>query len=109
MEDNIIKFAHDLIPLILNGTKVKTYRYDNKYRDIRLGATYKVIDKQTGEYVCDVVTIAKKYSTFGNLPLNDEGHEKYESREAMRKQFSIYYGKLIHDDEPMTIIEYIKK
>lgn len=108
MENNIIKFAHNLIPLVLNGTKVKTYRYDQRYREIRLGEIYKVYDKQTGEYVCDVVATGKKYVNFGNLPLNDPGHEQYANRDEMREKYLTYYGKLIQDEEPMTIIEFTK-
>ncbi len=104
-----ISFAPELIPIILSGEKVKTYRYGNKYDYLKVGDLVQIENTKTKEIVAQAVVLNKQPTTFGELPLTLQGHEEYESKEQQRNVMSGYYaylGKALENSDQFLILEF---
>jgi len=51
-----------------------------------------------------VEIVEKSYTSFGELPIDRQGHEKYSSKDEQRKVFHQYYGKDISDEEKILVL-----
>lgn len=107
---NVIGFAPNLVPLILNGTKTLTYRKGEKYDFLKVGDEIDVKDSSNGKVFAKVKIINKTYRAFSDLPINGIGHEFYSSKQEMRETFEKYYGE-IKDTDKLLVLEFsvIKK
>lgn len=110
-EANEILFAPELIHFILEKKKVKTYRYGDQYDYLNVGdeVVIKQNNKDTIIPIAKAKIIAKKKTTFKDLPLGDDGHETYQDKEHQRKIFSGYYkflGREIQDDDPFLAFDF---
>lgn len=106
-KNKAIKFAHDLVPLILDKTKTLTYRFGDKYDYLQREDTLFLEDSSNGEIFAEVKIINKTYTTFGDLPIDKKGHESYSSKEVQREKFKKYYAREMKDDDKILVLEFI--
>lgn len=106
----ILPFAPELIPFIVRGEKVKTYRYGKKYDYLKIGDNVKIQNLATKTIIASASILSKETVLFAELPLESGlTHESYASKERQREVFSGYYAYLkrsIRDDDPFLIIEF---
>ncbi len=105
-----LKFDHDLAVLILSGKKTSTWRlYDDK--DLSVNDNFNVVDKvdpkdpSTWEIVGRgrITEIIEK--NLGDVNSKDmEGHDSFESKEGMLKEYQNYYGQNVDYKTPVKII-----
>ena len=101
-----IKFAEDLVPLILSGEKNCTWRlFDDK--DLKVGDNLIFINRKNGEEFAKAEIVSVKEKLLGEI--NDDdfiGHEKFESREKMLKMYKEYYGEKVNWNDLVKMIEF---
>lgn len=107
----VISFAPELIPAILSGEKVMTYRYNGagKYEYLNVGDKVNIQNSKSDEIVAPGVVTDKERTMFLDLPLDRPGHEPYGNKEEQRAVFSGYYaylGRPIKDEDPFLILGY---
>jgi hypothetical protein len=106
MENNMktLKFAEHLVPLVLSGEKTSTWRlFDDK--DLQVGDTIILINKVTGENFSKAEIVKVEEKALGHIVDEDfDGHEKFESTEAMFEAYRTYYGDRV---TPETIVKMI--
>jgi hypothetical protein len=101
-----IGYADDLVPLILSGQKTLTYRLDSRFNEISVGDTVEFRNSQNEKVIGKLKIISIEKTTFGKLPIDRPGHEKYQSKEEQREIFKSYYGDTFTDDSEVTILEH---
>lgn len=105
MKSKRLRFAENLVPLVLSGKKYVTWRmFDDK--DLKVGDRLSMIDRGADKEFAqaDIVNVYEK--KFGEINVKDfVGHEEFNSREEMYKTYRGYYGDKVNDD---TIIKIIK-
>lgn len=107
--DYIIPFSDEVAHKIMEGKKNKTYRYGDKYSYLEEGDVVKLIKYTSKKHLADAKIIEKYTTTFGKLGPNNEGHEKYGSKEDMRKTFNDYYsylGRDIKDEDKFLVLKF---
>ncbi|MDE1970294.1 MAG: ASCH domain-containing protein [Patescibacteria group bacterium] len=101
-----IKFAHHLVQKILDGSKTATWRlFDDK--DLTTGDMLQFIDTDTSNPFAEaeITNVREKY--LGEIENQDyEGHEPFESPEAMLATFRKYYGDMVSWDTPVKMISF---
>lgn len=101
-----LKFRPHLVEQITAGTKTCTWRlFDDK--DLQEGDIIDVFNKETGDQF-GVVTITNvRTKSLGELEEADwEGHDRYESEEAMYAEFRSYYGDSVNPNTDVKIISF---
>lgn len=104
-----IGFAPELITNILNGEKLTTYRFGNKYDYLKVGDVVEAQDSTTGEAACKVVITKMSKLIFEDLPLIINAYETYDNKEQQRDVISGYYafrGKSIQDKDEFIKFEF---
>ena len=105
-----MKFAPELIKFIKDRRKYHTYRFaDEKYSQMKVGDKVIIKENFVEEPVGGALITKITKTTFVEIPLNDEGHERAKSKEHQRQVLSGYYaflGRPITDDDPFLIIEF---
>jgi uncharacterized LabA/DUF88 family protein len=101
-----LKFESSLVDLILSGKKDTTWRlFDDK--DLRLGDLLNFQVSDTGKDFAKAKIVEVKEKKLGELEEVDyEGHEKYESKDQMLKQYKIYYGNKVDINTVVKIIKF---
>lgn len=107
-----LKLAHSLAADVLAGKKTSTWRmYDDK--DITVNDTLRLIDKVNPERpeTWKIIGTAKVDSVIqkrlGDISTEDyEGHNGYDSQEAMLTAFRNFYGPQVDLDTPVKIIRF---
>jgi hypothetical protein len=101
-----LKFAHNLVKEILEGRKNVTWRlFDDK--NLQIGDKLNFIDSETGEEFAKAEIIEIKEKKLGNIEDVDfEGHEKFENKEEMLKQYQEYYGDRVVFETIVKIIKF---
>lgn len=101
-----LKFAKNLVPLVLSGEKTATWRlFDDK--DLKVGDSLNLINKDTGEEFAKAVITTVKYKKLGDVNDGDYiGHEKFESREIMMNTYKMYYGDNVDKDTLIKMINF---
>ncbi|MEI6039969.1 MAG: ASCH domain-containing protein [Candidatus Berkelbacteria bacterium] len=106
-----LKFASNLVPLILNGDKTATWRlFDDK--DLIKGDKVLFLDQETKELFAEADLIEVKETTFRDLTLQDkDGHEKYITDKEMLETFSKCYNTEVNLNTPLKVVKFkiIKK
>lgn len=100
-----LKFAPELVPLILSGEKTSTWRiFDDK--DLSLGDELIFINKATKEEFAKARILTIREKKLGEIDEADfdEGHERFESSEKMLKSYRSYYGDAVTMETPIKII-----
>lgn len=104
-----LAFAPELIPLILKRDKTLTYRYGDKYSYLHIGDVVNIIDQDNSSIVGTAIIRQISNALFGDIPINQVGHESYSSKEHQREVLSGYYGELgrpLEDKDSFLIIEF---
>lgn len=101
-----LKFMPQLCEQILSGEKTSTWRlFDDK--DLQVGDKVEFLNKET---LAPIGTATLEHITFtslGDLTEEDwEGHERYESTEAMYEAYRSYYGDKVGPDSDLKIIHF---
>ncbi len=101
-----LKFAPYLVPLILSGEKVSTWRlFDDKNLSVRDQLEF--INKETGEKFGEAEITAIKEKPLGDVEDSDyNGHEKFESKEEMIESYRKYYGDEVSLETSIKIIDF---
>ena len=109
MEKKTIKFRDFLVELVQKGDKDSTWRlFDDK--DLQKGDEVDLINWNTGEKFADAVLTEVREKKLGQLEPSDfEGHEKFESEEAMYAAYRTYYGDRVTPETLVKIIRFQMK
>jgi len=101
-----LKFKPHLCDMILAGTKTTTWRlFDDK--DLQNGDLLVLRNVETGEDVAEAKITSCTEKQLGGVTDEDyEGHERYESTEAMIEHFRGYYGDKVDAYSPLKIIKF---
>lgn len=101
-----LKFKSHLVEQILAGTKTSTWRLlDDK--NIQGGDLLNFFNKESGELFGIATVRDVKVKTLGTLEESDwQGHERYESEEAMYAEYRSYYGDVVGRDTEVKIISF---
>ena len=106
MEKKTIKFRDFLAELVLKGEKTSTWRlFDDK--DFQIGDEVDLINWNTGEKFAEGVLTDVREKKLGHLqPPDFEGHEKFESEQAMYDAYRTYYGDRVGPETVVKIIRF---
>jgi hypothetical protein len=101
-----IKFAADLVPLVLSGEKTSTWRlFDDKA--LKTGDVVEFWNKQTLEKFADATLLSVEKKPLRELTDEDKiGHETFESDEEMYATYSGYYNREVTPETPIKIIRF---
>jgi len=101
-----LKFHPDLVPLIVNGSKITTWRlFDDK--NLQIGDELILVNSKTTEDFSNAKIVLVNETTFEKLTPKDwAGHEKFSSPEEMYKSYSKYYGCAVDQNSLLKIIKY---
>lgn len=104
--EKTLKFAENLVPLVLSGKKTSTWRlFDDK--DLQAGDELSFINRTTGEEFAKTQIVSVREKTFKELDDADfDGHEAYENREKMIETYRSYYGNTVMIDTPIKLIKF---
>ena len=101
-----IKFAPNLVQLILDGTKTSTWSlWDDK--DLQTGDMVEFANAETQEVFskAELTNVIEK--PFKDLTDDEKlGHEKYTSNDEMFKKFEGYYNKPVDENTLFKIISF---
>ena len=93
--------------MIKSGDKLKTYRFGNKYKYLKVGDKLKLQNWQTKKIISHAIVTNISEISFKDIPLDVDGHETYKSKKHQRKVMSGYYaylGREIQDDDLFLVI-----
>lgn len=101
-----LKFAENLIPLVLSGKKISTWRlFDDK--DLQKGDELILINQATGEEFARARITAVTEKAFGKIDEADfDRHERYESKEKMLETYRSYYGEKVTWDTLVKVVSF---
>ncbi len=99
-----MKFNANLVPLVLSGGKVSTWRlWDDK--DLKVGDIVDFLESGTGKHFASGRLTKVIQKRLGELTEEDKsGHEKFSSDENMYKTYKDYYQREVG---PMSIVKII--
>jgi hypothetical protein len=102
----VVKFAEDLVPLVLSGNKTSTWRlFDDK--DLSIGDRVELWNKKTLQKFADATLLSVVEKTLGTLTLEDhEGHNPYASNEEMYTSLQQYYEEKIGPNTSVKVIHF---
>jgi len=101
-----LKFRPNLVELILSGKKTVTWRlFDDK--DLTVGDELELVNKETMKKFANAVIVGIRKKRLGDIEGKDfEGHETYESRDAMFQEMIRNYGDKVNGDSIVKIVEF---
>lgn len=101
-----LKFAPNLVSLILSGAKTKTWRlFDDK--DLQVGDDLVFINKETGEEFAKARVTSLATKTLTQVTSEDyDGHDHYSSQEEMLDNFRKFYGDKVGLDTEVKILKF---
>jgi hypothetical protein len=101
-----LKFKPHLAELILKGEKTVTWRlFDDK--DLKVGDELELVNKEIMQKFAEAKIVGVREKKLGEIKEGDyEGHEKYESMEAMIGEFKKFYGDRVDNNTLVKIIEF---
>jgi hypothetical protein len=99
-----LKYAQNLVPLILSGEKVSTWRlWDDK--DLSEGDVVDFIEYGTDRHFATAKLTKVTERLLGELTEEDkEGHEKYSSDEEMYATLAGFYKRTVDKNTPVKIV-----
>lgn len=106
MTMKMLKFTDQLAQLIVRGEKDSTWRlYDDK--DLSLEDELSLVNKDSGEVFARAVIVSILEKPLGEVVDADfEGHEQYESLEAMYAAYRGYYGDKVTPESMLKIVRF---
>lgn len=101
-----LKFHQHLAREILEGRKTATWRlFDDK--DLTIGDGLDLIEWESGKKFAEAEITDSREKNFEEIEKADfEGHETFESKEAMLKEYKKYYGDRVTMDTPVKMIRF---
>jgi len=101
-----IKFADNLVPLIISGEKTSTWRlFDDK--NLSQGDELSLINSSSGKEFATAQIISIREKILKDINEDDfVGHEKFESREKMLAMYQKYYGDRATEDSVVKMIHF---
>lgn len=101
-----LKFASDLVPLVLSGEKTVTWRlWDDK--DIQEGDELSLIKRPEMTEFGKAVVISVYEKEMRDISDKDfDGHEKFASKEEMYKTYSKYYEREVNGSTIVKIVRF---
>jgi len=102
-----LKFAANLVPLVLSGEKTVTWRlFDDK--DLQEGDELELVNRETGEVFARARITSVRVKKLGETTeVDGEGHEKYESQEQMLQMMRRYYVEPVTLETEVKIIKFV--
>lgn len=102
----ILKFAPELVPLILSGEKRSTWRlFDDK--DLASGDDLSLVDKVTGEEIAKARITNLYTKKLNEIDESDyDSHERYSSLGDMLQAFRKYYGYKVTPETEVKILKF---
>ncbi len=99
-----LRFAQDLVPLVLSSEKVSTWRlWDDK--DLSVDDVVDFIEYGTDKHFATGKLTKVIEKPLGELTEQDkQGHEKFESDEEMYKTYTKYYGRTADKETLVKLI-----
>jgi hypothetical protein len=101
-----LKFYPELVPLILSGEKVVTWRlFDDK--NLQTGDVVDLVDRSSMNRfaIAKLTKVVEK--KMGKLEDEDwDGHEKFSSEKEMYTTYAKYYNQRITKNTPLKIIHF---
>lgn len=100
-----LKFVPSLVPLILSGEKVSTWRlWDDK--NLAVGDVVHFLEYRTNNHFATGKITKVIEKLLGELTQEDkQGHEQFESNEKMYEVYTTYYGREVNKE---TIVKMIR-
>ncbi len=101
-----LKFHHDLVPLVLDGSKTSTWRlFDDKNLSVGDELELREFGKDGAFARARIVDVVEKQ--FSELTEDDKrGHESFESDDKMYKTYSEYYSTNVSPATKLKIIRF---
>jgi hypothetical protein len=101
-----LKFAANLVPLVISGEKTTTWRlFDDK--NLQVGDELAFINQATGQEFAAAQIISIREKVLGEIKENDfKGHELFESREKMFDSYRSYYGNNVDENSLVKMIDF---
>ncbi len=102
-----LKFRHNLVEKILNGSKTSTWRlFDDK--NLEVGDQLQFIDADEKKEFAQAEIVEVKEKTFQQIDDSDfdAGHERYENPEAMIQWFREHCGDQVTWETFVKIIKF---
>jgi hypothetical protein len=101
-----LKFASNLVPLVLSAEKVSTWRlWDDK--DLQTGDIVDFLEKKTLKQFATAKLVSVTEKPLGELTEEDKkGHEAFSSNEEMYKTYQTYYNRPVNKDTPIKLIRF---
>ncbi len=101
-----LKFAPELIPLIMSGEKTTTWRlWDDK--SLQVGDQISFLNSLTKDEFATAELSSVKETKFADLLEEDwAGHEKFANDEEMYHSYSKMYSKKVDSQTPLKIIHF---
>ena len=101
-----LKFAPQLVPLVLSGEKTSTWRlFDDK--ELAAGDVLRLMHKETGEVFAVARIAAVEEKALGKIGAEDfSGHEKFESGEKVFEAYRGYYGDKVNENTIVKMIDF---
>ena len=101
-----LKFAENLVPMILSGQKTATWRMFDEKR-LAAGDELSFVDRSTGKCFAQARVTATREKPFGLIDETDfGGHERYASREELIAVYRSYYGDRVEEHTPVLIVDF---
>lgn len=101
-----LKFAPDLVPLILNGEKDCTWRlWDDK--DLKVGDEVDLIARPELTVFARAKITSVSNKTMAELTIEDKiGHESFVDDDEMYEVYASYYQRPVKPDSPVTVYRF---
>ncbi len=100
-----LRFAENLIPLILSGEKTATWRlFDDK--DLRAGDSLSLIDNGGREFRRALIASVREKRLGEIVDADFKGHERFSSEADMYDTYRRYYGDKVGPDTVVKIIAF---
>lgn len=101
-----LKFSPKLVPLILSGEKISTWRLWND-KDLSMGDIVELLESGTDKHFATARLTKVIEKPMGQLTEEDKkGHENFNSDKEMYATYLKYYGKPISPDTLVKIIKF---
>jgi hypothetical protein len=106
MKKKTLKFAPDLILLVLSGKKNSTWRlWDDK--DLSKGDKVDFLDAKAGAKFATAKLTKVVQKPMGKLTESDKkGHETFRSNEEMYTTYTKYYGRKVGPETLVKIVRF---
>ncbi|MFA5946623.1 MAG: ASCH domain-containing protein [Patescibacteria group bacterium] len=103
-----LKFAPNLVPLVLSGEKTSTWRlFDEK--NLQVGDELIFIDKDTGKEFASARITAVREKRLGDITGEDEiseGHERFKDADDRLRAYKKYYGDQVTEDTMVKMLKF---